>query len=129
MNVNKIDEMIEGNFHGFAYKITQETLDDLANHFGINAIFEIERGVDLALKGIEINPVVDLIDKTVTLAVIKHIKLDVTEEEKKFMIVKFRERFGVGRMEAKKILTETNYDYDRAVKLFTSNKWFYGRLC
>lgn len=39
-----------------------------------------------------------------------------TEEEKRLMIVKFREQFGCGVMEAKKVLTDNNYDYDKAVE-------------
>ncbi len=116
------NEIIEGIQHGISYKISQETLDDLANHYGINVILEIERGIDLALKGIDIKPEVNLIDKTAKLNIVKYDQKN--DSNKADMIKKFREQFGCGIMEAKKLLVRTNYDYDKAIELYRANGFY-----
>jgi hypothetical protein len=116
------NEIIEGTHQGISYKISQEVLDDLVNHFGISGIFEIQRGINLALMGIDIKPEVNLIDKTAKLN-IKYDQKNVDNNADIF--IKFREQTGCSKMEAKKLLVRTNYDYDKAIELYRANDWFY----
>lgn len=41
---------------------------------------------------------------------------------------KLNEKYGFGILQAKKVLTETNYDYVAACKLTEHNTWVYGKL-
>jgi hypothetical protein len=46
--------MITETYNGVNFKITKEAVDDMDAFYGVDAIAEIKRGIDLAIKGIDI---------------------------------------------------------------------------
>lgn len=65
------DEVFTKEYKGFTFKVTQSALTQLKEEFGVDAIAEIERGINLALHKIDIQPKIDLIKGEVSLTVIK----------------------------------------------------------
>lgn len=50
------------------FSVAHETLSDI---YSIDVVEEIKRGIDIALKGYNVEPVVDLINKTAKLIITK----------------------------------------------------------
>jgi len=60
---------IEEEYNGVSYSIDQEAIDDLKNYYGIDAISEIHRAIDLHLKDLTITVTIN--DGTANLIVTK----------------------------------------------------------
>lgn len=65
------DEVITREYKGFTFKVTQSALTQLKEEFGVDAIAEIERGINLALNKIDIQPKIDFEKGEVALTVLK----------------------------------------------------------
>lgn len=53
-----MDNIISKEYKGITYNITQEAIAEFKTYHGIDAIAEIERGIDLELKRLKIDLVI-----------------------------------------------------------------------
>jgi hypothetical protein len=53
-----MNNIISKEYKGITYNITQEAIDDLKTYHDIDAIAEMERGIDLELKRLKIGVVI-----------------------------------------------------------------------
>jgi hypothetical protein len=67
----KTDDLIEDEYNGIKFAITQEAINDLLAFHNVDAIAEIKEAIDREQQGISINPTVDLETKIATLTVTK----------------------------------------------------------
>jgi len=49
------NNIISSEYKGIKYSITEETVSDLKQYYNVDAIQEIERGIELHLRNININ--------------------------------------------------------------------------
>lgn len=64
--------MVEYEYNGMKFSISQEAIDDLKNIHNIDAIDEIKRGIDKTLHNVIVTPNIDLENKTASLTVSKN---------------------------------------------------------
>jgi hypothetical protein len=65
-------DLIEAEYRGIKYTIPQEAIDDMLKLHGINAIQEIERGIDFELDHLSVTTEVDLKEQTAKLKVTRN---------------------------------------------------------
>jgi predicted transcriptional regulator len=64
--------MVEYEYNGMKFSISQEAIDDLKNIHNIDAIDEIKRGIDKTSHNLIVTPNIDLENKTASLTVSKN---------------------------------------------------------
>jgi hypothetical protein len=65
-------DLIEAEYRGIKYTISQEAIDDMLKLHGINAIQQIEQGIDFELDRLSVTTEVDLKEQTAKLKVTRN---------------------------------------------------------
>lgn len=65
-------DLIEAEYRGIKYTISQEVIDDMLRLHGINAIQQIEQGIDFELDHLSVTTEVDLKEQTARLKVTRN---------------------------------------------------------